>query len=223
VLEIGFGWGGLAIMMAKETGCHVTGITLSKEQKKYSEELVAAQGLRHLIQFHLVDYRTFQVEKKFDRIVSCEMLEAVGHEFLPDFFRHTDRLLSPKGLMVVQVITTPDSRYDYYRNSPDFIQEHLFPGACCPALSALTSAMKQASNFYMEDIENIGPHYAPTLAHWGKNLLQNKDKILAQGFDAKFVRKWNYYFEYCEAGFATRTLGDLQIVFSRPSNPTLNE
>lgn len=150
------------------------------------------------------------------------MLEAVGHEYLPDFFKNTDRLLAPQGIMVVQVITTPDNRYDYYRKSADFIQEYIFPGGICPALSALTDAMKKSSSFQVEHVENIGPHYATTLSLWKQNFEQNIPKIKSLGFDDQFIRKWRYYFEYCEAGFATRTLSDLQIVFSRANNPSLD-
>lgn len=220
VLEIGFGWGSLSILIAKRIGCRVTGITLSAEQKAYAEALVKREGLEHLIDYHLVDYRLFTPGRKFDRILSCEMLEAVGHEYLPDFFYHTDRLLKKDGIMVVQVITTPDERYDLYRTGADFIQEFIFPGACCPALSALLDAMKSKSSFMVEHIDNIGPHYARTLAEWRKNWHDKKEDIFAlhSDFGHAFFRKWDYYFAYCQAGFQTRTLSDLQIVFTKPQN-----
>jgi len=223
VLDIGFGWGGLALMMVKETGCRVTGITLSEEQKKFATEIVEREGLSDRITFHVVDYCTFQSPKPFDRIICCEMLEAVGHEYLPQFFQHTDRLLAPDGIMVVQVITTPDCRYDEYLKGTDYIQEYIFPGGCCPSLSALTSAMKKSSQFMVEHLENIGPHYATTLQHWRNNLLEKKELILQLGFTERFLKKWDYYFVYCEAGFLTRTLSDLQIVFTRPNNNSLNQ
>ena len=253
VLEIGFGWGSLSIRMAKTVGCRVVGITLSKEQKALAEERVAAAGLGHLIEYHYVDYRTYHQSsggRTFDRVVSCEMLEAVGHEYLPDFYKAVDELMKPHGLCVVQVITTPDDRYEDYRHSAEFINTHIFPGACCPSFGALTAAATAASTLTVELVQNIGVHYVPTLAQWRRNFMENKHKLLALGFDDVFIRKWEYYFHYCEVGFAMRALtvetfrshpklhpgpdhdlmqvgfamrvlGDLQIVYSKAANQDL--
>eukprot|EP00898_Chlorokybus_atmophyticus_P001648 jgi/Chlat1/2484/Chrsp175S02424 len=220
VLDIGFGWGSLAIMAVQATGCHVTGITLSKEQLALAQSRVDALNLSNKITFKLCDYRSLaDVEGcAFDRIVSCEMLEAVGHEYLGDFYGQCDRLLKPDGIMVVQVITTPEERYDVYRKSSDFIKEYIFPGCCVPSFASLISAMSSHSSFSIESAENIGPHYAPTLLKWREAFLSNIDRVRALGFDEKFIRAWDYYFLYCAVGFRTRTLGVMQIVYSRPGN-----
>jgi cyclopropane-fatty-acyl-phospholipid synthase len=224
VLEIGFGWGALSILMVKKYGCKVTGLTLSSEQKKYAEDLVAKEGLSHMIDYHLIDYREFNPGFLFDRIVSCEMLEAVGHEFYGDYFSQCQRLMKQDGLLVIQVITVPDHAYDEYRSGVDFIQEYIFPGGLCPSLGALTEAMKKSSEFMVEHLENIGTHYATTLSLWYDNLQKHREKLPSLGMkiDDRFVRIWEYYFKYCEAGFALRVLGDIQVVFTRPNNPNLD-
>jgi len=225
VLEIGFGWGSLSMRLAKTVGCKVVGITLSKEQKALAEERVAAAGLSHLIEYHYIDYRVFHRTsggRTFDRVVSCEMLEAVGHEYLPDFYRAVEVLMKPHGVCVVQVITTPDDRYEDYRHSSDFINIHIFPGACCPSFAALTAAATSASTLSVEAVQNIGMHYVPTLAQWRRNFVANAPKLRELGFDDVFLRKWEYYFHYCEIGFALRVLGDLQIVYSKAANQDLS-
>ncbi|CAI5508123.1 unnamed protein product [Closterium sp. Naga37s-1] len=222
VLEIGFGWGSLALETVSLTGCRYTGITLSSQQLQLATERVKAAGLQDRINFMLCDYRNLPGTGKFDRILSCEMLEAVGHEYLGDFFHHCDRLLAMDGLLVVQVITTPESRYEEYRLSSDFIKEYIFPGCCVPSLSALTNAMAKSSAFSVEELENIGPHYATTLMRWHDNFMAHRHEIMEMGFGPKFIRTWQYYFVYCAVGFQTRTLGDIQVVFSRPGNATLD-
>jgi len=152
------------------------------------------------------------------------MLEAVGHEYLPEFFTHCGRLLTKNGVLVVQVITMPDDRYDEYRKSSDFIKEYIFPGGCTPSLSAIVNACRQQKTtptngpFVVDQIDNIGPHYATTLRLWKENFLAKKAQLLELGLDETFIRKWEYYFVYCEAGFKTCTLSVLQIVFTRPGN-----
>jgi len=177
------------------------------------------------VQFHLIDYRVFAQSHagEFDRIVSCEMLEAVGHEYLGGFYRACDTLLAPHGLLVVQVITFPDQTYEEYRTSTDFIREYIFPGGLCPSFGALTSAMLKNSGFVVESVQNIGPHYALTLGEWRRNLHLRKDDILKQGFNDEFFRKWDYYFVYCQAGFYTRYLSVLHIVYTRSCNQRLRE
>jgi len=225
VLEIGFGWGSLSLAIAKRTGCTITGITLSTEQLQYSNELIKREGLNSRVKLELVDYRVFANAHpgEFDRIVSCEMLEAVGHEFLGSFYRACDTLLAPNGLLVVQVITFPDQTYDEYRTQTDFIREYIFPGGLCPSFGALTSAMLRNSSFMVESVDNIGPHYALTLGEWRRNFHINKPKILELGFTEEFFRKWDYYFVYCQAGFYTRYLSVLHIVYTRSSNRRLVE
>ncbi|WMV26060.1 hypothetical protein MTR67_019445 [Solanum verrucosum] len=170
------------------------------------------------ITFLLCDYRQIPNKDKYDRIISCEMLEAVGHEFMEEFFTCCESALAEDGLLVLQFISTPDVRYSEYIQNSDFIKEYIFPGACVPALSRITSAMAAASRLCVVHLEDIGIHYYQTLRYWRKNFLNNKSQIRALGFDDKFVRTWEYYFDYCAAGFKTCTLGDYQIVFSRPGN-----
>lgn len=218
VLEIGFGWGSMALEIVKQTGCKYTGITLSEEQLKFAEKRVKDAGLEDKITFKLCDYRTLPGYKNFDRIVSCEMLEAVGHEHFQEFFRRCDHLLAKDGIIVVQVITIPEERYDEYRSSSDFIKEYIFPGGCLPAFNTLTAAMAAGSSLCVEHMENIGIHYYHTLLAWRQRFQANQSAILQLGFDEKFLRMWDYYFMYCAAGFQSCTLGVLQIVFSRPGN-----
>ncbi|KAL9237196.1 hypothetical protein vseg_011778 [Gypsophila vaccaria] len=218
VLEIGCGWGSLAIEVVKRTGCRYTGITLSEEQLRYAEQRVKDAGLQDKIRLLLIDYRQLPDIDKYDRIISCEMLEAVGHEFMEEFFRCCESLLAANGLLVLQFISIPDERYDEYRRSSDFIKEYIFPGGCLPCLSKVTSSMATGSRLCVEHLENIGIHYYRTLRCWRKNFLDHQSKIKSLGFNDKFIRTWEYYFDYCAAGFKTRTLGNYQMVFSRPGN-----
>ncbi|XP_023877942.1 uncharacterized protein LOC111990399 isoform X2 [Quercus suber] len=218
VLEIGCGWGTLAIEVVKQTGCKYTGITLSEEQLKFAERKVKEAGLQDRIKFLLCDYRQLPKTYKYDRIISCEMIEAVGHEFMEEFFRCCESVLAEDGLLVLQFISIPDERYDEYRQSSDFIKEYIFPGGCLPSLSRITSAMAASSRLCMEHLENIGIHYYQTLRYWRRNFLEKQRKILALGFNEKFIRTWEYYFDYSAAGFESRTLGNYQVVFSRPGN-----
>lgn len=227
VLEIGCGWGEFAIRAAKQTGCRVTGITLSDEQLSLAKERVEATGVGHLVEFHLIDYRAVaELGKKYDRIVSIEMLEAVGHAFLGEFFSVLDSVLAPNGLAVIQVITTPEERYSEYRSSADFIQKHIFPGGLCPSMEAVICAASKDGNLTLEEAQNIGPHYATTLKEWRRRFLlsEKRGEVAVAGFDKFFVRKWLYYLIYCEAGFASRTLGTMQLVFTHSGNvPALGE
>ncbi|OIW01777.1 hypothetical protein TanjilG_03915 [Lupinus angustifolius] len=220
ILEIGCGWGSLAIEVVKRTGCKYTGITLSTEQLKLAEQRVKDAGLQDHIKFLLCDYRQLPKTYKYDRIISCEMIEAVGHEFMDEFFGCCESLLADDGLLILQFISIPDERYDEYRRSSDFIKEYIFPGGCLPCVSRITSAMAATSRLCMEHIENIGIHYYQTLRCWRKNFLERQSEILALGFNEKFIRTWEYYFDYCGAGFKSRTLGTYQVVFSRPGNVT---
>jgi len=219
ILEIGSGWGALAITAAKRFGCSVTTITLSEEQKRLVEQRVAEAGLEDKVEVLLADYRSIQGE--YDRIISVEMLEAVGHEFLPAFFKRCDELLKPDGLLVLQVITMPDDRYEEYLRGCDWIQRYIFPGAVVPSVSAISSAVNRSSGFLIEHLENIGTHYARTLKEWRDRFRRSVPLIEKLGFDSKFQRMWEYYLVYCEAGFATRTLGTHQLVLTRPNNKEL--
>nr|XP_043634073.1 uncharacterized protein LOC122605221 isoform X2 [Erigeron canadensis] len=218
VLEIGCGWGTLAIELVKRTGCKYTGITLSEEQLRYAETKVKEAGLQDQIRFLLSDYRQLPETYKYDRIISCEMLEAVGHEYMEEFFGCCESVLAENGLFVLQFISIPDGRYDEYRRSSDFIKEYIFPGGCLPSLSRVTTAMASSSRLCVEQVENIGIHYYQTLRYWRTNFMEKQSNILDLGFDQKFIRTWEYYFDYCAAGFKTHTLGNYQVVFSRPGN-----
>jgi len=216
VLEIGCGWGSFAMEAVRATGCKVTAITLSREQFNYVTKRVKEAGLENRISVVLTDYRT--ITGTYDRIVSIEMLEAVGHQCLGRFFSRCDSLLKPGGIMVLQVITVPDQKYSYYRNRMDWIQKHVFPGGHLPSLTALSQAMKKSSSFILENLENIGPHYVLTLREWYNRFQNNRDQISAQGFDDTFQRKWKFYLKACEAQFTERGLNDLQLVIARPFN-----
>ncbi|MBN2704042.1 MAG: class I SAM-dependent methyltransferase, partial [Pontiellaceae bacterium] len=214
VLEIGCGWGGFAIETAKQTGCRVTGITISEEQYKFAKKRVAQEGLENRVSIELCDYRDLQ--GRFDRIVSIEMLEAVGHAFYGTFFSTCDRLLNPGGRVALQVITIPDQRYDGYRANPDWIQKHIFPGGMLPSLTELSKAMTQHSAFTVEHLDNIGVYYAETLRRWRSAFEAKREELLQLGYDETFQRKWIYYLCYCEAGFQTRFTNNLHLVLTRP-------
>lgn len=219
VLEIGCGWGGFAVEAARRTGCRVTGITISEEQFNYACGRVADEELQDRIDIVLCDYR--EIRGQFDRIVSIEMLEAVGHAYYGTFFDTCDRLLYPGGCAVLQVITIPDQRYDTYRRNPDWIQKHIFPGGMLPSLNALSKAMTRHSRFTIEHLDNIGLHYAETLRRWRKSFEAHRAQLLEMGYDEAFQRKWIYYLCYCEAGFQTRFINDLHLVIARPAEPTI--
>lgn len=216
LLEIGSGWGSLAISAAKDFGCKVTSLTLSTEQKKFAQEKAASVGVANQVDFALCDYR--QAQGQFDAIVSVEMLEAVGHEHLESFFSSCERLLKPDGRVVIQFIAFPDCDYAHYRGRQDWIQKHIFPGSHLPSLSALLSAVTNSSRLMVDNVENIAASYAQTLKIWRENFNANADKVKELGFDEKFLRMWNFYLASCEAEFATRWLGLFQVVLTRPNN-----
>ena len=218
-LDIGFGWGGLSLHAAKKYGCRVTGITLSVEQKALAMERVRKEGLEDLITFEVIDYRTFARKKenlgRFDRVLSCEMIEAVGHEHLTEFYWAVEQVLAPDGILVMEAITTTEERYENYLRSTDFINTIIFPGSCCPCLHALVDAAYKGSRLTLEHIDNIGLHYAQTLADWRRRFNANEALVKSLGFDDIFLRAWNYYLSYCEAGFYARNVNCLILVFSR--------
>jgi cyclopropane-fatty-acyl-phospholipid synthase len=218
VLEIGSGWGTLASEAVKR-GARVTTLTISQRQLEHCRARFEREGISDRAEVRFCDYR--KAEGSYDKIVSIEMIEAVGHEFLGAFFATCDRLLKPDGLVIIQGITIPDQRYEAYRRGCDWIQKHVFPGALLPSLTAMCDALTRHTNLVVEDVENIGIHYSRTLREWRDALVAKKDQVRAQGFDDAFLRTWEYYFSYCEAGFATRTLGDLQLVLTRPNNKRL--
>ncbi|ONM04716.1 uncharacterized protein [Zea mays] len=221
VLDIGCGWGSLAIRLVKRTGCKCTGITLSEEQLKYGKRKVKEFGLEDHITLLLCDYRQIPNGQKFDRIISCGMLEHVGHEFYEDFFASCEYHLAEHGLLVLQSIAVPEELYDKMRTKPDFLKEYIFPGGCIPSLARIASAMSNASRLCIQHVENIGYHYYPTLIHWRENFEANEEKVLALGFDEKFIRTWEYYLNYCAAMFKSHMGLDYQIVFARAGDAKL--
>ena len=220
LLDIGFGWGGISIRAASLYGCKVHGITLSIEQLKYAEVKVKELKLDHLITFELIDYRAFTKQSKvqFDRIVSCEMIEAVGHKYYPNFFQCIDDLLVDDGIFVMQAITMPDSRYASYVNQADFINTVIFPGGLCPSISALLNAATTSSSLHLENSTNYNLSYAETLRQWRYRFNDALPRVVSLGFDDEFVRLWNLYMCYCEAGFQRNILGLHILTFVRPKN-----
>ena len=214
VLEIGSGWGGFAIHAATYYGCHVTTTTISEQQYALAAQRIHEQGLEDRIDLQLCDYR--DLEGQYDCIVSVEMIEAVGDEFLPGFFEKCASLLHEDGQMLLQAITMPDRRYRQYLKTSDFIQQFIFPGSCVPSVTAMLSAAAEGSDLQVKHLEDIGPHYAVTLRRWLENFRANEDKVRALGFGDDFIRLWEYYFCYCEAGFRQGYTGDVQMVFNRP-------
>ena len=215
VLEVGCGWGGFAMEAVKQTGCRVTGITVSEEQYQLAQERVLQAGLQDKITILFKDYRN--VAGLFDKIVSIEMLEAVGHKYLGTFFTVCDKLLKPAGRLVIQVITIPDQNYENYRRNTDWIQKYIFPGGHLPSVTALSQVVTKNTSLLMEQLEDIGTNYARTLKDWRKSFTRNLDKINSLGFDEIFQRKWIYYLAMCEAGFRERAIGDIQVVFRKPA------
>lgn len=216
VLEIGSGWGGNAIFMAKKYGCKVTTVTISEEQYKLAKERIEKENLGDKVEVKLMDYRL--IKGQFDKIVSIEMLEAVGHEFLDVFFKQCYHLLKPKGVLAMQVITSPDSRYDSMRKGIDWIQKHIFPGTLLPSIAAINASINRTGELSMMSLKEMGLHYAKTLNIWKGKFNENLNEVKSLGFDDNFIRKWNYYLSYCEAAFATRNINVMQMVYTRPNN-----
>jgi cyclopropane-fatty-acyl-phospholipid synthase len=217
VLEIGCGWGGFALEAVRRTGCRLTGITISKEQFEWATRRVREEGLEDRISIQLTDYR--HVQGSFSAIVSIEMLEAVGHRNLPLYFQTLDRLLAAGGRAVLQVITMPDQKYQAYRLGSDWIRKHVFPGGHLPSIGAMAQAMGARSRLNIKRMEDIGLDYARTLESWRLALMARSDEVMRLGFDQRFLRKWEYYFSYCEAGFRSRTVRNYQLLLSRMGEP----
>ena len=213
VLEIGTGWGGFAMHAAANYGCRVTTTTISPSQYELARERIRAAGLGGRIEVLLEDYR--DLRGRYDRLVSIEMIEAIGHRQFPTFFRRAGELLERHGRMVLQSITIADVNYARARDEVDFIKRYIFPGCCIPSVGALTQAMVEASDLRLVHLEDIGPHYATTLAAWRRNFHARLDEVRAQGYPDTFIRMWEYYLCYCEAGFVERALGDVHMVMTR--------
>ncbi len=216
VLEIGSGWGANAIFMAENYGCRVTSITISEEQCKLANERIKAKGLSDRVKVIIEDYR--KITGQFDKIVSVEMLEAVGADYYEPYFRKCHEVLKKNGIVALQVITCPDSRFEQLKNGVDWIQKHIFPGSLLPSVAALNHAVNTTGDLTLVDLKDLGLHYARTLHTWFDNFNAKRDEILRLGFDDRFTRKWNYYLCYCEAAFAMRNINVMQMVYTRPNN-----
>jgi cyclopropane-fatty-acyl-phospholipid synthase len=219
LLEIGSGWGGFAIHAARNYGCKVTTITISQAQYDYARARIQEAGLTDRIEIRLQDYR--KLTGRYDKIVSIEMLEAVGHEFLPAYFQRCHDLLASDGVLALQVITCPDSRYNNLRKGIDWIQKYIFPGSLLPSVAAINGAVNRTGDMVLHDLEDLSRHYALTLSAWREHLNDRWPHIRDLGFDDVFRRKWNYYLSYCEAAFSMRNISVLQMVYTRPNNPKL--
>ncbi|GGA78249.1 cyclopropane-fatty-acyl-phospholipid synthase [Arenimonas soli] len=216
LVEIGTGWGGLAVHAASRFGCRVTTTTISKEQHALATERVAAAGLSDRVTVLLEDYRDLQGE--YDKLVSIEMVEAIGHQYLYTYLAKCASLLKPEGLALVQAITIEDHRYQQALDSVDFIKRFIFPGSFIPCVSALTGAAARASDLRLVNLEDIGPSYALTLRHWRRRFLDRLDEVRRQGYDERFIRMWEFYLCYCEGGFLERSIGDVHLLLARPGN-----
>ena len=213
VIEIGTGWGGLAIFLAEHYGCHVTTTTISKEQYQYATEQVRQKKLTHLVTVLDQDYR--ELSGSFDKLVSIEMIEAVGLRYLDVFFNKCNALLKPGGKMVLQAITIPEQRFEYASKSVDFIQQYIFPGGFLPSVESMMTSVGKNTNLQIEQLQDIGLDYAETLLHWRRRFNESKDKITHLGFDGVFIRLWEYYLCYCEGGFRERAISTVQMTFRR--------
>lgn len=214
LVEIGTGWGGLAVYAAKHYGCKVTTTTISEEQHAWAQEWIAREGLSDRVTLLKKDYRL--LEGKYDKLVSIEMIEAVGKQFLGNFFEKCSSLLKDNGLMLLQSITIDDRRYDSYSNSVDFIQKYIFPGGFLPSQYQLNAHLKKHTDMMIRDLHDIGIDYAMTLNHWYEAFISAKDELLKDGYDERFMRMWTYYLKYCEGGFLERTISTVQLVVSKP-------
>ena len=216
VLEIGTGWGGFAVHAAERFGCRVTTTTISREQHDYAVERVRRAGLSDRVTVLFEDYRDLTGE--YDKLVSIEMIEAVGHEFYGDFFRTCGERLRPEGLMALQAIVIRDDRYEKQLRSPDFIKRYIFPGSCIPSVTALGKAAATVSDLRMVHLEDITPHYATTLRMWRERFFENMPAVRKMGFSETFIRMWEFYLSYCEGSFLERYIGDVQAIYARPRN-----
>ncbi|WP_434527450.1 class I SAM-dependent methyltransferase [Vibrio sp. K4] len=214
VVEIGTGWGAMAIYMAEQYGCQVTTTTISEEQHAYAEQKIKERGLENRITLLKEDYRN--LTGTYDKLVSIEMIEAVGKQFLPSYIKVCESLLKSGGLMAIQAITIADQRYDYYSNNVDFIQKYIFPGGFLPSVTSLTQATTKYSDLVTRDLFDIGLDYAKTLNEWHLRFNRAESEVRSFGYDDRFVRMWRYYLSYCEGGFLARTISAVHMTFQRP-------
>jgi cyclopropane-fatty-acyl-phospholipid synthase len=214
LVEIGTGWGGLAIHAARKYGCRVTTTTISRQQYEFAKERVERLGLSDRITLLFEDYR--DLKGRFDKLASIEMVEAVGEQYLDTYFAKCASLLEPHGSMLIQAITLQDQFYRQALRSVDYIQRFIFPGSFIPSVTAITAAVCEATDLKVSHLEDIGPHYATTLRHWRERFFANLSAVRKLGLNDSFVRMWEFYLCYCEGGFMERALGDVHILLSKP-------
>ena len=213
LLEVGSGWGGLAIFAAENYGCQVTTTTISDNQYRYAKNKIDAAGLSNKINLLSDDYRLLQ--GKFEKVVSVEMIEAVGKKYLSGYFQKLNDLLKPGGLLMLQAITIADQRLKSYSSNEDFIQKHIFPGGFLPSVYLISKILADSTELVMRDFKDIGLDYSKTLSHWHKNLLEKKDALSQMGYDDQFYNLWTYYLGYCEGGFLERRISASQMLMSK--------
>lgn len=216
VLEIGTGWGGFAEYAAAHYQCRITTVTISKEQHAYATERMRKAGLADRVEVQLKDYRL--IEGTFDKVVSIEMIEAVGAQYLETYFKKIQSVLKPDGVLALQAIICPDSRFESFKKNVDFIQKHIFPGSLLPSIAAINASVNKTGDLFMFGLKDMGRSYVTTLETWRHQFNANVDQIRQMGFDDTFIRKWNYYFAYCEAAFGMRNINVVQMVYTRPNN-----
>lgn len=216
LLEIGTGWGGFALHAAKHYGCRVTTTTISEKQFEYAKQRIAEAGLSHRVTVLKQDYR--DLTGQFDKLVSIEMIEAVGHEYFDTYFQACARLLKPNGIFVLQGITIADQLFSGYQRRVDFIQRYIFPGGCLPSVTQICDVITRSTDLRLSHLEDFAPHYAQTLRHWRSRFYDQITKVRELGFDERFIRMWEYYLCYCEAAFMERNCGLVQMVMTKPGN-----
>ncbi|MEL0602727.1 cyclopropane-fatty-acyl-phospholipid synthase family protein [Pseudoalteromonas undina] len=221
VIEIGTGWGAFAIYAATHYNCHVTTTTISDEQYAYVENKVKQLGLENNITLLKLDYRL--LEGQYDKLVSIEMIEAVGHEYLPSFFKQCNNLLKEDGAMLIQAITIGDQRYQHYLKNSDFIQQYIFPGGCLPSLNEMSEQIKNNTDMVIHTVSDIGAHYARTLADWRTRFIDNWHTLDSNKFDERFYRLWLFYFAYCEGAFRTRATSTVHLTARKPRFTSQND
>jgi cyclopropane-fatty-acyl-phospholipid synthase len=215
VVEIGTGWGGFAIHAAQRHGCHVTTTTISREQFDLARTRVHAAGLNDHVEVLLRDYR--DLDGRYDKLVSIEMIEAIGHQYLDDYFGKVGALLEPEGMALIQAITIEDHRYAQALRAVDFIKRYIFPGSFIPAVSAMLESAARTSDLKLFHLDDIGPSYALTLSAWRERFHTHAAQVRALGYDERFMRMWDFYLAYCEAGFRERSTGNVQMLLVKPA------
>ena len=214
VLEIGTGWGGFAMYAAQNYGCRITTTTISQQQYEMAKERIEKAGLSDQITLLFKDYR--DLEGKYDKAVSIEMIEAVGHHYFDTFFRCCSERLKEDGMMLLQAITITDRLFYRHKKEVDFIKRYIFPGSCIPSIAAMADAIARVSDLRIFHLEDITPHYARTLRAWRERFFENIEKVRDLGFGDTFIRMWEYYLCYCEGAFMERYLGDVQMLLTKP-------